>query len=142
MTDKIPNLEQIPNVLGYMVLDEDQIYMVGHCPDILTPVLWIVYATCFDFKSGGELENNEEISKLALKIAYTAAKVPVNPETKDSFKRISSKLSTFAHLASTSWPKRTKSFLSSGRGEPICVHDDDSQSSNLSGQAFACGRGE
>jgi hypothetical protein len=26
-----------------------------------------------------------------LKIAYTAAKVPVNPDTKDSFKRISSK---------------------------------------------------
>ena len=34
---------------------------------------------------------NEEIAKLALKIAYTAAKVPVNPDTKDSFKRISSK---------------------------------------------------
>ena len=29
MSDKIPNLDQIPNVLGYMVLDEDQIYMVS-----------------------------------------------------------------------------------------------------------------
>ena len=43
------------------------------------------------FQSSGDLENNEEIAKLALKIAYTAAKVPVNPDTKDSFKRISSK---------------------------------------------------
>ena len=28
MTEKIPNLDQIPNVLGYMVLDEDQIITV------------------------------------------------------------------------------------------------------------------
>lgn len=42
------------------------------------------------WKSSGDLENNDEIAKIALKIAYTAAKVPVNPDTKDSFKRISS----------------------------------------------------
>ncbi|CAF0735943.1 unnamed protein product [Brachionus calyciflorus] len=66
MSDKIPNLDQIPNVLGYMVLEEDT---------ILT--------------SSGDLENNEQIANLALKIAYTAVKIPVNPDTKDSFKRIS-----------------------------------------------------
>jgi hypothetical protein len=37
------------------------------------------------------LENNEEVAKIAKKMAYTAAKIPVNPTTKDSFKRISSK---------------------------------------------------
>ena len=41
-------------------------------------------------QSSGDLENNDEIAKIALKIAYTAAKVPVNPFTNDSFKRISS----------------------------------------------------
>ena len=28
MGDKIPNLDQIPNILGYMVLEEDQIISV------------------------------------------------------------------------------------------------------------------
>jgi len=41
-------------------------------------------------QSSGELENNEKVAEIALKIAYTAAKVPVNPDTKDSWKRISS----------------------------------------------------
>ena len=41
-------------------------------------------------KSSGDLENKENIKELAYKIAYTAAKVPVNPDTKDSWKRISS----------------------------------------------------
>lgn len=49
-------------------------------------------------KSSGDLENNDEIAKLALKIAYTAAKVPVNPDTKDSFKRISSKINLKINL--------------------------------------------
>lgn len=31
MADKIPNLDQIPNVRGYMVLDEDQIITVHNC---------------------------------------------------------------------------------------------------------------
>jgi hypothetical protein len=30
MSDKIPNLDHIPNVLGYMVLDEDQILTVKY----------------------------------------------------------------------------------------------------------------
>ena len=46
-------------------------------------------------KSYGDLENNEQIASLAIKIAYTAAKIPVNPDTKDSFKRISSETSNF-----------------------------------------------
>ena len=29
MVDKIPNLDQIPNILGYMVLEEDQIITVN-----------------------------------------------------------------------------------------------------------------
>ncbi|RNA16344.1 ragulator complex LAMTOR4 [Brachionus plicatilis] len=66
MSDKTPNLEQIPNALGYLVLTDNQIT-----------------------SSWGDLENNEQIANLALRIAYTAVKVPVNPDTNDFFKRIS-----------------------------------------------------
>ena len=49
-----------------------------------------MYNNNFILKSSGDLENNEQIANLAIKIAYTAAKIPVNPDSKDSFKRISS----------------------------------------------------
>ena len=45
----------------------------------------------YNLKSSGDLSNNDEVARIALKLAYTAAKIPVNPDIKDSFKRISSK---------------------------------------------------
>lgn len=61
------NLDTIPNSLGHMIIDEERNIV----------------------QSSGDLEGNEKIAEIALKIAYTAAKVPVNPDTKDSWKRIS-----------------------------------------------------
>lgn len=68
--DQMTNFERIPYLLGFLVLDENGTIS----------------------SSGGELENDVESAKVAHKIAMTAAKIPVNPNSnqhKESFKRIS-----------------------------------------------------
>ncbi|XP_067669466.1 ragulator complex protein LAMTOR4-like [Haliotis asinina] len=60
-------IDRIPDSLGYLVLTEDGAVV----------------------SSGGELENDEDTAGKITKIVYTAAKIPVTSDKRDTFKRIS-----------------------------------------------------
>ena len=87
----IPNFEKIPNILGFLILDEN-----GNVTSVRMRFEYYFEVALIDgffFKEGGELENDSEAAKAAYKIVLAAAKIPVSPNSiqpKDTFKRLSS----------------------------------------------------
>ncbi|XP_041373858.1 ragulator complex protein LAMTOR4-like [Gigantopelta aegis] len=73
-------LERIPDSLGYLVLTEDGAVV----------------------SSGGELENDEMMANKLTRLVYTASKIPLSADKRDTFRRISVICDDVVYMATVS----------------------------------------